>query len=95
MLDNLQRPCSVFVTFESEEGYQRALNYNSTLDLPDYKQYSTLLGQEIEIVAASEPSDIIWENRYLRPHDRLLRTAAVSLVVLVLLCFSFSIIFVS
>jgi hypothetical protein len=29
-LDKLQTPCSVFVTFETEEGLQRALAYNET-----------------------------------------------------------------
>ena len=28
ILDKLQTPCSCFVTFESEEGYQRAKMYN-------------------------------------------------------------------
>jgi len=28
MLDKLQTPCSCFVTFETEEGYQRAKMYN-------------------------------------------------------------------
>ena len=32
LLDKLQTPCSVFVTFQTEEGYQRALNYNSVLE---------------------------------------------------------------
>jgi hypothetical protein len=30
LLDNLQRPCTIFVTFESEEGYNRALVYNDS-----------------------------------------------------------------
>ena len=28
IMDDLVRPCSVFMTFESEEGYNRAINYN-------------------------------------------------------------------
>ena len=28
VLDNLQRPCTVFCTLETEEGYNRALVYN-------------------------------------------------------------------
>jgi len=42
-LDKLQRPCSIFATFKSEEGYQRALEYNNTILLPDFEQYKTLL----------------------------------------------------
>ena len=46
----------MFVTFATEEGHERAVNYCN------YPQ-SKLLGQEIEVQEASEPSDIIWENR--------------------------------
>ena len=50
LVDKLQRPCSVFVTFESEEGYHRALTYNNLVASdPNYQRYRTLLGQEIEI----------------------------------------------
>lgn len=28
LLNKMQTPCSVFATMETEEGYQRALNYN-------------------------------------------------------------------
>ena len=49
MLDKLQRPCSVFVTFETEEAYHRACEYNQTVELDDYSHYRTLLGQEVEI----------------------------------------------
>lgn len=31
-LDQMQRPCSVFATFESEEGYMRATKYNELVD---------------------------------------------------------------
>lgn len=28
----MQRPCSVFATFETEEGYERATRYNEYVD---------------------------------------------------------------
>ena len=49
MLDKLQRPCSVFATFETEEGHARALKYNEVVEDSDFKHFSTLLGQNIEI----------------------------------------------
>ena len=52
LLDKLQRPCSLFITFESEEAYNRALLYNECIDNPDMPQYArfrTFLGEEIEI----------------------------------------------
>jgi len=32
MLDRLQTPCSSFVTFETEEGFQRAKMYNQLVE---------------------------------------------------------------
>ena len=49
LLDKLQRPCSVFATFETEEGYNRALNYNEVLELEEYKKYKYFMGSEIEL----------------------------------------------
>ena len=60
MIDKMQRPCSVFITFETEEGYNRAVNYNNTIKMKDFTKYKTFLYDEIEIKPASEPSDIIW-----------------------------------
>ena len=56
----------MFATFETEEGISRAAIYNdlvndSTVNLPSYYKY--ILGKEIDIQEASEPTDIIWENR--------------------------------
>jgi len=46
----MQTPCSVFATFETEEGYQRALNYNDVVrDMPEFKHMDKLLEEEIEI----------------------------------------------
>jgi hypothetical protein len=47
---------SLFVTFESEEGHARGTVYN------EYPQ-EKCLGQVLDLQEASEPSDIIWENR--------------------------------
>lgn len=57
-MDRLQLPCSVFVTFETEEGNNRALVYNDSNN-----PQMDLLGEQIQIQDASEPTDIIWENR--------------------------------
>lgn len=56
LLNKLQTPCSVFATFETEEGCQRALAYNTSGQMP-------FLGEMIDVQQASEPTDIIWENR--------------------------------
>jgi hypothetical protein len=68
-LSELTTPCSLFLTFENEEGIARALKYDEAVEadpgLADCKHW---LGDEvIEIQPASEPSDIIWENRAFTP----------------------------
>jgi hypothetical protein len=52
-MNDMQTPVSLFVTFETEEGHPRACVYN---DFPQAK----LLGQELDLQEASEPTDIIW-----------------------------------
>merc|ERR1719223_2556726 len=61
--------------------------------MPDYIQYATFLGSEIDVHQASEPSDIIWENRHFTPGQRFLRTMIVSFAIFLMLCVSFALIF--
>jgi len=44
------------LTFEDEEGKNRALEYNNNPQM-------TFLGEELDIKETAEPTDIIWENR--------------------------------
>ena len=44
LLDQLQRPCAIFVTFQSEEGYNRALKYNECVEEEEFAQWRTFLG---------------------------------------------------
>lgn len=64
LLDKMQTPVSCFMSLESEEGKARAANYNATVCEEGYEKYRTFLGEEIDIQEATEPSDIIWENRH-------------------------------
>lgn len=92
-LDKLQTPCSVFLTCETEEGFNRALKYNETVKLKEFEQYKTLLYHEIKVKEASEPSDIIWENRHLKPIQRFYKRLIIYMIIFAMLCFSFKIIF--
>lgn len=58
-------PCSVFMTFETEEGYNRALQLGEAIRAqPRLAHLNDWCGgHSIEIKPASEPSDIVWENR--------------------------------
>ena len=61
------------MTFETEEGYRRALKFDETVgnDPDRYGSLKKWIGDhEIEIQPASEPSDIIWENRHYTPFER-------------------------
>jgi hypothetical protein len=92
LLDKMQRPCSVFATFETEEGYNRALRYNELVE-NEYHAYESLLGCKIDIQEASEPTDIIWENRAFTDFQRRVKRVIVYFLVVVMLAISAGIIF--
>lgn len=100
LLNELQHPCSVFATFECEEGSRRALEYTDAVAGKIYdplgkyehmKAYDTFLGEYIDIQAASEPTDIIWENRSAK--CRLLKKIIVVIIIFMMLCGSAGLIF--
>lgn len=83
-------PTSVFVTFENEEGVNRAKNFDAGVEteperlkhlrqlmprssesgVEDGTYFEIGEGRDIEIKEASEPSDIIWENREVTKWQR-------------------------
>lgn len=65
LLDKLQKPVACFMTMETEEGKCRADEYNETVQMGQYLRYKNFLGEEIDMRPASEPTDIIWENRHV------------------------------
>jgi len=89
----MQTPVACFMSLETEEGKCRADLYNETVQMADYSRYATFLGSEIDVGQASEPSDIIWENRHFTSGQRFVRTMAVSFAVFCMLCLSFAAIF--
>ena len=64
-LEQLTTPCSVFMSFETEEGINRALQFDELVASdPSLEGLNIWLDKHrIEIQQASEPTDIIWENR--------------------------------
>ena len=64
-VEKYNRPVTAFLTFENEEALNRCRAYNDTVANDDqYSDYRTLLGEHLRIDDASEPTDIIWENRH-------------------------------
>ena len=93
------RPCSVFMTFESEEGYQRANKFDEITEsedaTPEIKANRIWLGdQEIDIQEASEPSDIIWENRHFTIEQRRKKAIITALTIGFALFCSFVVVFI-
>jgi len=73
----------VFITWETEEALQRALTWSEDEDKPQM----SILGQDIDVQGASEPTDIIWENRKFSDKDRRRKRWCVGIIVaLMLMC---------
>ena len=94
-MKDCSRPVTAFLTFENEEGLNRAINYNETVLKDDrFENIRNLCDVHLKIEEASEPTDIIWENRQFTAKDRFYRSLIVSAGILGLLFLSFIIIFV-
>ena len=93
-LDKFYRPVTAFLTFENEEGLNRMAAYNELIETSDeYIGYDKLLGEPLEIDDASEPTDIIWENRHFTSWERTQRTTIVVGIISGLLFASFIMLF--
>ena len=88
-------PCAVFMTFENEEGVNRALNYDKAVEedprLAELKYW--LDEYELDIQQAPEPTDIIWEAREITPRQRFKRRLIVDFVLFLILLGSFCVVF--
>lgn len=85
--ENLRTPVSVFIAFESEEGYNRALAIKENEMDIEWR------GKKLSFDAAPEPTDIIWENRQITRNRRIINTVITVINTLILLAFSFWFIF--
>ena len=80
------------MTLENEEGFNRAIKLNE-LAFGDRKGLDVFLPGVKPVKEASEPSDIIWENRMLKKRTRRRRKCVVALVMTLCLLGSFVLIF--
>ena len=100
-------PVSCFMTFENEEGAQRAKKFEeATLEEENAQLKHLRIWFEtddeelkekyhIELQSASEPSDIIWENRHFTPTQRRKKEIVVVLTIGFALLLSFVVVFAS
>lgn len=79
-------PVGAFVTFESEEGINRCLK------AAEKKSPVRILGEPLQAQAATEPTNIIWENREVTPLSRMFRLLLVVITVMVIFLVFFGVI---
>ncbi len=83
--ENLRRPVTAFITFQNEEGYNRAIQSPK-------EEEPKWLGEPVEFEEAPEPTDIIWEHRPFTRKDQVFRIAMVSGITLMMLAATFVVI---
>jgi len=83
--DTLRVPVTAFITFETQEGYERACNIKAKrnwLCRLNYEQ--EFLDAPLYFREAPEPTNIIWENRQVTFFQQIIRTIIVIAIILVL-----------
>jgi hypothetical protein len=69
-MDFILKPVCAFITFESEFATNEALNYQKRLKEQEKKNQKMVLDTIFNKVPvfkkAPEPSNIIWQNRYIK-----------------------------
>ena len=95
-IDDLMTPVAVFMTFECEEGVNRAMAFNEIVDKDESLSHlRKWLGHHtFEIKKAPEPSDIIWENRHFTTFDRLKQKVKNFIWIFLLLAISFACVYI-
>ena len=78
-------PVSAFITFEEEDGKIVALK-NDTNHM--------LIGNQLRFIDASEPTDIIWENRHFTKWDYIKRQTFAFIIIAILLFGSFIVVYI-
>jgi len=81
----ITRPTAAFITFEEEDAKLLAMSNN--------KREKKFYGKNLEFLDASEPTDIIWENRYLTRNAIFWREICAWIVIAILMTGSFFIVF--
>jgi hypothetical protein len=98
--DKLTVPACAFITFESDDGRNEALNYskrsswwaNRNVEADDGFEYVALLGVQPKFITSTEPTNIIWENRHIKGYNYGARVSAALLITFFMLIISFTVI---
>ena len=73
--------------------YNDHIDYKNEISTENMVQYDRFLGAEIDLQEASEPSDIIWENRAFSEKTRNIKRLISAVIILIMLAGSASIIY--
>jgi len=101
MYVKLTRPVCAFITFESDDGYNEALSYtkkgwlSKVTAAEDAATTANILGRPVEFTAATEPTNIIWENRWVKGVHLYKRVVIAIILISIMIALSFSFILIS
>lgn len=96
--DKLTRPVCAFITFESDDGFNEAINYSrkaswySRNNSNDDFETEMLLNTTPRFKPAAEPTNIIWENRHIKVVNYGLRVTGALIITGVMMALSFAMI---
>lgn len=98
--NNLTTPVTAFITFNSDDGLNEALMYKKAEEFYEDLEGENfvsqkIFGQDFEFTQATEPSNIIWENRHIKGVNYYLRISSALLIAFIMLLISFSFIILS
>ena len=93
-MNEIVKPVSAFITFESESATNEAINYKKWLlmqeqnDLQPVKD--TIFNKVPDFKRAPEPSNIIWENKYIKEKQKFKNymSGMFKIVLLILVTFT-------
>lgn len=96
--DCLTRPVTAFITFESDDAYSEAIKYSKKLarrqrENENHQEQKTILHRTPVFTAATEPTNIIWENRHIKGIHYGARIVSALLICTLMLLFSFVILY--
>jgi hypothetical protein len=97
--EKIAQPVCAFITFESDDGRNEALSFcrqtifDNKRKVHDTLCQRTIMNEEPVFTQATEPSNIIWENRYIVGANYYARITGITCVSVFMLCLAFFIIF--
>ena len=93
--EELTRPVCAFITFKSDDGYNECLNYSKKLQWYERNNvnaeidHEMILNEDPYFIAATEPTNIIWENRHIKGINFASRVCGAILISAFMLMISF------